>query len=203
MKRLQIIYLVPVFIVSSVLCSNAFGYKVDKTWLGKVIKWNTNNVTYYVNTSGDPSNSLSAIQSSAQTWTDVSTSSFSFSYGGATTSTAVYKNDKRNIICFGSMGEGVLARNGVWSSKITGKITDSDIKINTYYSWATDGSADKYDIQSVVTHELGHSLRLLDLYEDSDVNPTRKTMYYKTPAGNTEQRTLEQDDMDGITYLYP
>jgi protocatechuate 3,4-dioxygenase beta subunit len=77
---------------------------------------------------------------------------------------------------------------------------DSDIRFNTKNSWSTDGSFDKFDVQNVCTHELGHSLSLADLYRDSD---SEKTMYGYSFEGDISQRTLHQDDMDGITYLYP
>ena len=30
-----------------------------------------------------------------------------------------------------------------------------------------------------------------------------KTMYWKENKGDTKKRTLDQDDIDGISYLYP
>ena len=50
------------------------------------------------------------------------------------------------------------------------------------------------------THELGHSLSLGDLYNSADAD---KTMYGYASSGETKKRTLHQDDIDGITYLYP
>lgn len=53
-------------------------------------------------------------------------------------------------------------------------ILDSDIILNTKHKWSTNVSGDSYDVQSVATHELGHSLHLGDLYGSDD---TEKTMY--------------------------
>jgi hypothetical protein len=106
-----------------------------------------------------------------------------------------------NIVCYGSMGlTGTLAQNTFWYSTSTGHITDSDIEFNTDYTWATDGSPGAFDVQDVGTHELGHSLSLADLYNAAD---SEKTMYGYSSAGETKKRTLEQDDIDGISYLYP
>jgi hypothetical protein len=56
------------------------------------------------------------------------------------------------------------------------------------------------DVQNVATHESGHSLSLFDLYGGAD---TDKTMYGIIANGETKKRTLEQDDRDGVAYLYP
>lgn len=180
--------------------SSASAFEVNKTNSGVDIKWSTSDETYYVNEAGGPAGSLASIQAGAQAWTDVSASSFTFIYSGATTSTAHGINDGSNIILFGPIETaGVLARNSYWYSSSTGEIIDSDIKFNTNYTWATDGSVTAHDIQSIATHEMGHSLSLKDLYNDSD---SEKTMYYGSAKGEIKKRTLDQDDINGISYLY-
>ena len=64
--------------------NNLFAYETQKTGGGADIKRFSNSVTCSVNTAGGPSGSLSAIQASLQTWSDVPTSFFAFVYGGAT-----------------------------------------------------------------------------------------------------------------------
>ena len=193
-------YIVFLFILN-LWCPNVFAYQVNKTSGGADIKWFTPNVIYYINPTGGPSNNLSAIQASMQTWTDVVTSYFTFTYGGTTTSTSCGTNDGANIVCFAPMGlTGTLAVNSFWYDTSSGQMIDSDIKFNTDYTWATDGSPNAYDVQNVGTHELGHSLSLDDLYNAID---SEKTMYGYVSAGEIKKRTLDQDDIDGITYLYP
>jgi len=189
------------FFILNLWYSHVFAYQVNKTSGGADIKWFTSNVTYYVNPSGGPSNNLSAFQAAMQTWTDVVTSYFTFVYGGTTTNSSCGTNDGSNIVCFGAMGlNGILAWNAFWYNSSSGQILDSDIKFNTSYSWATDGSPSAYDVQNVGTHELGHSLSLADLYNAAD---SEKTMYGYGAVGETRKRTLDQDDINGITYLYP
>lgn len=196
MHRLKYI----LFIFLLIPFSKAAAFEVNKTNSGLDIKWSVPNETYYINEAGGPAGSLAAIQAGTQTWADVSTSSFTFIYGGTTTSTAYGINDGINIILFGSMGTtGTLARNYIWYNPATGEISDTDIKFNTDYPWATDGSVTAYDVQNVATHELGHSLSLSDLYNDSEIE---ETMYGYSYKGETKQRTLTQDDINGITYLY-
>jgi hypothetical protein len=198
----RLIYHAALFFVVVFWFSSASAFQVcTTTGTGAEIKWGTTSTTYLVNTSGGPDNSLPAIQTAMQTWTDVTTSSFIFIYGGTTTSTAYGSNDGINIVTFGPMGtNGTLAENYFWYNSTTGEFKDTDIQFNTSYPWATDGSIIAYDVQNVGTHELGHSLCLDDLYDSAD---TEKTMYGYVDVGETKKRTLDQDDIDGITYLYP
>ncbi|MEJ2697353.1 MAG: choice-of-anchor D domain-containing protein [Candidatus Sulfobium sp.] len=183
---------------------NALGYVACKTGGGLDIKWSTPNVNYMVNEAGGPvGGSLAALQAGMQTWTDVGSSIFVFSYGGATSKTAADcgTNDGVNMIAFGPMGtgDGILAQNTYWYTN-GGGILDSDIQVNTSYSWSAAGAAGYYDIQNVVTHEMGHTLCLADLYNSSDAE---KTMYGYAAKGETKKRTLDPDDISGISYLYP
>ena len=179
---------------------HAYGFKVAKTSGGDEIHWPTPRAAYYINTSGFPSTSLQAIQAALQTWTNVTTSNFSFIYQALTASTAYGVNDGTNLICFGSIGEGyesTLALNTFWYTA-QGQLLDSDIKFNDSFVWATNSSAMAYDVQSIALHELGHALALEDLYAAGD---TANVMYYKFNEGQVK-RVLQQDDKEGITYLY-
>lgn len=181
-----------------------FGYEVSKTPNGgNDIKWPANGMTAVINFDGSPAGSLTAIQAALQTWTDVSTSDFTFTYGGATSGTDYGTRDGSNLILFGPLNEpgyeNTLGMNTFWYYR-SGQIVDSDIIFNTNFSWATNGTGGAYDVQNVATHELGHSLSLADLYGGSD---TYKTMYFQAKKGETKKRSLHQDDINGITYLYP
>jgi hypothetical protein len=184
------------------LClSSAFGFQVSETSSGAEIMWNTNSVTYYINPAGGPSNSISAINAAAQTWSNVSTSSFTFVYGGTTSNPKYGENDSINTVSFGPMNKsGVVGESLRWYNTSTGKILDADMRFNTKLAWATNGSSNAYDVQNIATHEFGHYLSLDDLYASLD---SEKTMYGYTNTGETKRRTLEQDDIHGISYLYP
>lgn len=203
MKRTKILfnkYVVLIFIFS-LWYTNIFAYQVSKTAGGADIKWFIPDVVYYINPSGGPTNNLSAIRASMQTWTDVASSDFTFIDGGTTANASAGTNDGVNIVCFGPMGlTGTLAQNSFWYYPSSGHIIDSDIQFNTSYIWRIDGSPGVYDVQNIGTHEFGHSLSLADLYNAVD---SEKTMYSYGSAGETKKRSLHQDDIDGITYLYP
>jgi hypothetical protein len=182
--------------------SAALAYKVNKTKRGKTIKWNTHTVTYYVNTDGGPPGCLAAILAALEAWSNVASSSFRFVYGGPATSTSYNVTDGVNLICFTRMGnKAKVARNYVhWNE--SGEVCDSDIVLNIDHKFSAAYSCPKncYDVQNVLTHELGHTLSLGDLYKKSHAG---KTMYGRGFKGDTKKRTLEKDDMDGVAHLYP
>jgi len=84
----------------------------------------------------------------------------------------------------------------------TGYLTRCRIIFNSEKSWSTSssGTSGSYDVQSVATHEFGHWLRLLDLYDSGD---TEKTMYGRTSTNSIKQRDLDPNDVAGIQSIYP
>gem|GEM_PF-4533983 len=176
-------------------------FKIGQTDKGYPIKWDTNQVTYYINTAGFPSGSLTAIQNAMQTWNSVPNASFTFVYGGATGSTDYGKNDNQNIIDYGYIeSDSTIAVNHYWYYTSNGQLFDSDIRFNSQKVFSLSGSAGTYDLQSIATHEFGHSLNLADLYDAID---SEKTMYGYSDKGETKKRTLDDDDKNGVAYLYP
>ena len=180
---------------------NAHGFQVTTTDGGAAVRWPATSAGFYINPAGAPSTGLPAIRAAMQTWTDVATSNFSFAYRGQTASASYGHNDGVNMVCFGVLGAGyesTLSLNTFWFNSQTGRLLDSDIKFNTEFAWATDGSPGAFDVQTIALHELGHALALDDLYGSAD---TAKAMYAYCNEGEIK-RSLTQDDKDGITYIY-
>ena len=188
-------------LATPLLWTEAAAFEVTTSQGGKELRWETPVVGVSINESGGPAGASGAILAAFATWTDVAASSFEFTSRGATASTAFAANDGENVIGFGPITRtGVLAQNTYWYNSSTGILTDSDIQFNTNVEWSVSGAANAYDLQSIVTHELGHALSLADLYATGDAE---KTMYAYAFKGESKQRTLDQDDIDGISYLYP
>lgn len=87
-----------------------------------------------------------------------------------------------------------------WASG-TSKLLEVDIRMNPNRTWFVDsatagGSVDAYDVQSVLTHELGHNA-LLDVTDAPD-----QTMFHQTSAGATRKRTLGDGDRAGWQVAY-
>ncbi len=180
--------------------NQASAFLVNTTGSGVEIRWGIPSETYFINPAGGPEGAVSAIEASYQTWTDVATSAFRFVSGGTTTSDATGVRDGVNLVSFGPLESSSIAVTFTWYDTGTGKITDSDIRLSTGFSWSADGAPGAMDVRNIVTHESGHSLSLEDLFDPAD---SEKTMYAFASSGETKKRSLHPDDIAGITHLYP
>lgn len=163
------------------------------------VKWPDSNipVEYYINeNTDDTTGEGSACQAAAQTWSNVSSSSFEFKYRGSTGLNAPNR-DRVNVISWGSTG-GSIATTYIWYVGDT--IVECDMEFDDGFEWGTTGASNRMDVQNIAAHEFGHFLLLLDLYSSAD---TEKTMYGFARYGETKNRTLHSDDIAGISFVYP
>lgn len=80
----------------------------------------------------------------------------------------------------------------------SGSIQDADIVVNGTFTWtATDDCEGQYDLQSVLTHEVGHLFGLGHDTEDSEA-----TMYPSAGVCETKKRDLDDSDLAGLEFLY-
>ncbi len=93
---------------------------------------------------------------------------------------------------------------------------EADIIFNThdhtFYTGSDTPAAGQYDAEEIMTHEAGHLLLILDVYESwftdahkpwmGDGN-TAWTMYGVAQEQETQKRTLEPFDTQGAAYIYP
>ena len=158
-------------------------------------------ITYYINPSGLPADSVSAITAATQVWEDDPNSYMDFTYAG-TTGTSPGISDDVNVIGAGTpKSTTAIAECTCWYYPTTKQIVEFDIVYNAgRFAFATDGSGSAYDMQGIGTHEAGHILHLVDLYDSENSN---QTMYGYGTAGDTSQRTIEWGDRAGIYAIYP
>lgn len=139
---------------------------------------------------------LDAMIKGMQEWNAAGGAEFSYTYAGPTGACTQAVNDI-NEMCFGSTG-GSLATNYSWF--LGNNLIENNIIFNDVgFTFSTDLTPGTYDIQSIATHELGHSLRLLDLYGTADFG---KTMYGRTSPAQDWHRTIEAADKEGMQYFY-
>jgi hypothetical protein len=97
---------------------------------------------------------------------------------------------------------------------VTGEFLGADIFINSIFEWsvAAGGDSTRFDLASVMTHELGHLLGLgHSALGETELRPgggrvvlgKRAVMFpIAYPRGSVLDRTLQADDIAGITDIY-
>lgn len=118
------------------------------------------------------------------------------------------KLDGENTIVFGELGGTALARTRAYISNqplsdeypVSKRAVEVDIVFNKDIDWvdvATGGEG--YDLKSIATHELGHTLGLADVKDNAY---SYVTMYAYGMRNNVDQRTLAEPDIVGLSKLY-
>lgn len=165
-------------------------------------RWATTPVTVRVYTTGnstitDGSGGVNATVSAIRAWGIISSST--------TTSAAVRGSAPATImlntnggVCTGSCLAATLT--GYYTTQ-TGddRIYDADIYTNQayqYYSSGETGCSGEYDINGIMTHEVGHVIGI------GHSNVAGATMYPSVSACNAGNRTLEADDIAARDDLY-
>ncbi len=184
---------------------------------GKPLFWASSCMQVYVQKSGSPAQSIDfatvkdSVSRAFSAW-------LSADCGGApplldvqvlgpvTCDTAEYNSTKKNanIVLFRDdawpyMGaEDALAFTHLVFDPDTGELWDSDLEINSFeYQFSTGNPVTSNDLDSMLTHEVGHMLGLAHtLVKDA-------TMYAQYTEGTDSLRTLASDDLTGICATYP
>lgn len=154
-----------------------------------------------------------AIVRAFQHWEGVGTSRIAF-VRGADQAIQVANSDNINAIYF---AEGSTTKIGGTNTSVSGFVSmtpvfsvasgankglilDANIILNgRQFTWTTTPESDpnSYDVEAVVTHEVGH---FIGLDHTGVLNATMSPRYMK---GEARQRTLELDDIIGASEIYP
>jgi Matrixin/IPT/TIG domain len=161
-------------------------------------KWPGTGLTYKVNpNTADTTDESAAVQAAANSW-NAAGANFTLTYGGLSTVTGLVEDGENSIIWATGFPPGVIGMAWtIWGAD-PHVILENDIEFNDDFTWGTDGSSTKMDIQTIAVHELGHWLQLLDVYGSTD---SGKIMYGYGSVGGIK-RTLATDDTDGIRGIY-
>ena len=162
--------------------------------------WADHQVKLMVNTANCPGNVdvVALIDEAAAVWNNIATSDISVSFGGLTASTGF--SSPPTVYCETSFQAvvgadpdfvpGAAAVDGT-----TGQITSGVLYLNASAGQANIGNFNREVLKIILAHEIGHLLGL----GHSESNYA--LMYYDASAKT--QLRLSQDDIDGMTYLYP
>jgi hypothetical protein len=136
---------------------------------------------------------------SQKSWTNVGSSSFVFEYGGTTGKCPSLVQECKGPQKFDGYNDVAWMKLNSPSTlgvTWTGTSTDeADMAMNTSFNWSTNVPASGYDIETVFLHENGHALGLGHNPDD-----TNAIMY---PSYQGLNRVLSQDEINGVTFLYP
>lgn len=113
-----------------------------------------------------------------------------FLYKSSSDTTATLPSSKdsmKTVTKYNYGSDGVLAEHLPYNNAYN-KVIDSDIRVNTYYPYSNSGIDGTFDIKSVLTHELGHALRIGHSSNTSD------SMYTTIEKASTKARTFTSND---------
>ncbi|UOF02668.1 matrixin family metalloprotease [Bdellovibrio reynosensis] len=158
--------------------------------------WASSNVKLDVNTANCPAgiDVPGIISEAAEVWNNVPTSNVKVSYGTSTTSTT-YGNPTTVYCDTNFPGDQDSIPGAASIQTIGGVISGGALILNASSGAANIATFDREKLLIILAHEIGH---ILGLGHSGD---STALMYYdatlKTSLG------LAQDDMDGMSYLYP
>lgn len=189
---------------------------------GAKLFWPTSCVSYAMNARGtaslDPTDTRVAIKKAFEAWSYVACD------GGGSASITFEERDpvpcdksqfhdkvknpgpNVNVVLFQDDGwnyrgeDGTLAKTSVTYNDQTGEIYDADIEVNAAFNTLTitdDPRQAEYDVQAILTHEVGHFIGLAH-------SPDRTAVMYASYApGDLHGRMLQPDDVDAVCAAYP
>jgi Matrixin len=184
------------------------------------LKWNQSRVRWFAtdrSVNGVTATQFqTAVAAGFATWEAVPTASITFQFVGFTSAVPF---DDDGISTFGFDAEPdldrVLGATSFVVDTLTGEIVESDVFFNSIFTWSTAaaGDASRFDLQSVATHEIGHFLGLgHSAIGETEIRPDGGRRVLASGAvmfpislgrGVTSDRTLQPDDIAGVSDLYP
>jgi hypothetical protein len=185
-----------------------------------VLKWPELPVRYFVSDAGVPGVSVAqmdeALRRAFATWQAVPTARVSFARAGLTAARPS-DDDSLNVIGFESRPDldRTLAVTSYTLDVVDGRIVEADILFNAAQPWSVQagGEAGRFDFESIALHEAGHLIGLghSAVGETELIAGGRRRLIASGavmfpiafPAGSIEGRVLRDDDIAGVTDLYP
>jgi hypothetical protein len=184
------------------------------------LKWAQTPVRYFVSDRAvagvTPQDFQSAVAHAFATWEAVPTATITYQFGGFT-SALPQDEDGQSTLGFLEKPEleRVLATTNFLVDNATGTLVESDIFFNAAFPWSTaaGGQTGRYDVESIALHEIGHFSGLgHSALGETELRPDGGRRVIAAEAimfpiafavGSTAARTLRDDDIAGISDLYP
>lgn len=220
MKRFSIFILILLLTGIFNLPSNAYAPQYSSEKTNQKLRWKTNVIQIAFSNSllkpniniKPESDVIGALRRSLETWENAADVTFETIWTDKQTVSATENaGDKvslitiaptaENLLMFSKDAEQVSARTRVFFNS-KGYINEADIVLNPYQQFSTDGSVGTFDLESTLTHEIGH---LLGLEHSSVFGATMHENSGKNGVFNLpsyDARTLAATDVSAIRAIY-
>jgi hypothetical protein len=182
------------------------------------LRWRDLPVRYFVRNADAPLVSAPQLQTTLarafSTWHAVETAQTSSEFVGFVQA-APFQQDGASVLGFLNRPDQdrTLAATTFTVDTVDGRILESDIYFNTVFPWSTAdaGQADRFDLESIAVHEIGHLLGLSHsaLGETELLAGGRRVIAAEAvmfpiafSRGNISDRSLKADDIAGISDIY-
>ncbi len=195
-----------IYLIASLLAAlsgDASSYTIKASSTGAHLKWADGDVVF----TPDPMVDTGVTQTSLGTWQAVFAPDTVTLSLAAPVAAAPHAGDGVNTVRWATASDdpdiepGVLANTYLAYRAADGAIQDADVVLNAVdFHWATTlaDCGNEYDVQSALTHELGHALGLAH-----SLGHPEATMFATGDACEIGKRDLDPDDTAAIAELYP
>ncbi len=199
-----------VLLGSSLLAGPVFAFELFYTEDGVPLRWYAEVIPFATDSKGvegcPPEAALEVVEASFETWQNARCADFVFDSQGLVSGlqpSSFPSDESPPAVLFVQEGwrhgSGIVGLTTLVYGTTTGEIVDADLELNNQgFKLTIDGCSEStaWDVQNVLTHEVGHLLGL----DHSSVEEA--VMFEKSEVGETTKRTLHENDHLAICALY-
>ena len=177
----------------------AGAYQIDRDRNGHALHWSHMPVRWQMVAGNAPEGAAgeAAVKRAFGSWSDAS-DAVEYAFDGFSSGGGA-RYDRRNLVHWvyedWPYDANLVAVTTRYYSNADGELLDADVVFNgERHTWSTVGIG--YDVENAAAHEAGHFGGL------GHSGESRATMYASASPGETQKRSLENDDVVGLQSIY-